>query len=671
MLALALLLVPEAALASPRLDGLAGTWKDDFSDYSGVSLHQQAAISGFGGITVDSSLQSWSQPQSSTLFSEAFTSSRSSYSGGIDFTNKGTSVETMTLWRKRYNPGQDLQVGATCDYTGVKTDVCTIYTMYATNGTIQNDVITGVPTDDGGSGWLAGWGGSLSSSPLPVHFACYTTPKTQYLQSIQDAGIPLLAGTRENGLKAGVEYDVTLLAAINNPLEAPASYDDYLKVSISNADTSAVVKAAVFGEGQFLANMFAGTAYPTLTPLTFHWDTVPPASLVFSVLPAIPPATFHQHCTVLGPMYITATTGNYKSPVLDTLSNRTKWVSISWTFDQNTTYHDSGMDLQCTSPGPCPAGNCICADDAVALTPVALDYSVDNAAPYSGGSVQWEVEHYDWQPPAAQTPPTQDYTIMNSTRAMVDGTGLGDLYGRYFQYRMDLFGRGNAGDFEPSLAPAAMHPAYPNSYFGGFRPRVSRISVNYYACAAMVVSKTIVPTSIKSWGKISYRVFLPTPGSSVKVDVLSEGGKVLKSGIASGASIADLDPFACQRLKLRATLSSDPADCGQRPILEAWQVDWVPNPELLTLDRNGFRPDRGETVNAQVRVDQPGRVIVRVHDAAGQSIKLLLDGDQPAQATLVVWDGRNERGEKVAPGVYFMSAGVPGAGKVKRVAVLR
>jgi hypothetical protein len=310
------------------------------------------------------------------------------------------------------------------------------------------------------------------------------------------------------------------------------------------------------------------------------------------------------------------------------------------------------------------------------MTPSQITWSVDNIAPFSSPTATtWAVSHFKWEndvPVHVPPPPCNDFTVLHTGTPMADSTGASEVCGRYFQYHLDLYSRSTAAEVDPSLAPRALHPANnPCIYFGAYRPVVNRIEVHYFACAALVESRVIAPTSIKRWGTVSYRASRPSAGSAVTVDVLAPDGTVLAGGVAPGDSLAAVDPYKHPSLKLRATLASDPADCAKRPELEYWQVSWEPVPQILVLDRNGIRPAKGDVVRGQVRVDRPGRVTVQVHDAAGQAVKLLMDDDQPAQAAFVVWDGRNGRGESVAPGVYFISARVPGAEKVRRVAVIR
>jgi flagellar hook assembly protein FlgD len=43
-----------------------------------------------------------------------------------------------------------------------------------------------------------------------------------------------------------------------------------------------------------------------------------------------------------------------------------------------------------------------------------------------------------------------------------------------------------------------------------------------------------------------------------------------------------------------------------------------------------------------------------VHDVAGRLVRVLFDGVRAAGAYEVPWDGRDEAGEKVGSGVYFV-----------------
>jgi len=334
-----LLAASSLALASPRQDAKGGVWRDEFPDLTGLSYRQQAAISVYGGITVDAGLQSWSQPQSSTLFSEPFTSPNAYRSGGIVAAYGGTANEFLTLWHNRWDPGLGLQVGSVCD-SGLTGDTCPLNPLalnQAQNGLSESDIISGIP---GESNQLPGaiWGGYFGPSTSPPAFTLFAISKTLYLNSVQSAGLPLLSGARERSLLPGVDYDVTVLASYN--MGSFHALGDYMELRVVNRGSGAVFAARMINENDFLSGSIS-SSYNASTPISRHLTGLPKAEWDFQVWPAIPGGT-HNHCTTLGPIFVTAASGNYRSPVLDTLSPKTRWVSMSWSFDQCTDYLDSG-----------------------------------------------------------------------------------------------------------------------------------------------------------------------------------------------------------------------------------------------------------------------------------------------------------------------------------------
>jgi hypothetical protein len=69
---------------------------------------------------------------------------------------------------------------------------------------------------------------------------------------------------------------------------------------------------------------------------------------------------------------------------------------------------------------------------------------------------------------------------------------------------------------------------------------------------------------------------------------------------------------------------------------------------LETNAPNPFNP----TTTISFALAEPGRVTLRVYDAAGALVRTLVDESLPADRHSVVWDGRNAQGSPVASGVY-------------------
>ena len=81
-------------------------------------------------------------------------------------------------------------------------------------------------------------------------------------------------------------------------------------------------------------------------------------------------------------------------------------------------------------------------------------------------------------------------------------------------------------------------------------------------------------------------------------------------------------------------------------------------------------PFRGETC---IRFDlaAPGDVRVDLYDPAGRRVRVLARGWHPAAQHRLSWDGRDESGQAVAAGVYFLRFDAPGRKETKRVTLLR
>lgn len=64
-------------------------------------------------------------------------------------------------------------------------------------------------------------------------------------------------------------------------------------------------------------------------------------------------------------------------------------------------------------------------------------------------------------------------------------------------------------------------------------------------------------------------------------------------------------------------------------------------------------PVRGGAAMLRYRLDRSGAVSLRIHDGAGRLVRTLLDGGRDAGQHETRWDGRDESGQPVRPGMYF------------------
>jgi hypothetical protein len=76
------------------------------------------------------------------------------------------------------------------------------------------------------------------------------------------------------------------------------------------------------------------------------------------------------------------------------------------------------------------------------------------------------------------------------------------------------------------------------------------------------------------------------------------------------------------------------------------------HPPDLELDQNAPNPLREKT-SISFALSQHGPVDLAVYDITGQEIRTLLKGERPAGFGTVQWDGKNEKGLPVPPGVYL------------------
>jgi hypothetical protein len=64
---------------------------------------------------------------------------------------------------------------------------------------------------------------------------------------------------------------------------------------------------------------------------------------------------------------------------------------------------------------------------------------------------------------------------------------------------------------------------------------------------------------------------------------------------------------------------------------------------------NPFNP----TTTIQYDLPEDGRLLVTVYNMLGQQVKTLYNGNQLAGSYTTVWDATNDRGDRIASGIYF------------------
>jgi hypothetical protein len=104
-------------------------------------------------------------------------------------------------------------------------------------------------------------------------------------------------------------------------------------------------------------------------------------------------------------------------------------------------------------------------------------------------------------------------------------------------------------------------------------------------------------------------------------------------------------------------------------------VDELPSHHATTqtrLHQNSPNPFRPSTI---IGFDVAGRkeqaVRLEVYDVSGRIVRVLVDEQLPPGSYETRWDARDERGERVAAGIYFYRLATPSAEETRKMVVLR
>lgn len=598
----------------------ATVFSDSFRKDSYLAAARHVAPAEGGGITVTPAEQAWSFPDTVPFAAGELPAT-------LEIRGAGTRSEVVTLWQRIYEPGAakagaGLRCAARC--TPGRSVKCALDP--AENGVVNGIVYPGGSRRDevaglGGFPYLPRRAGAAGWDTRPSSIDCYAGRAASVLGGIAPfEGAALLSRERGPGpdLAPGEEYSASFSIA--------AAHD---------GSPSPYVEFGVFEDGAPCASLPARES--EIGPeMATEFSAMTKFSVVFT--PAAPGSSWdfrvvsrtgnEKHCTILGPVYVTAQRGRYLSPVFDSLSDRTAWERIEWEVDQCS----AAADPSCACPTP-----------GSPLAPVAVGYGVESGAePAVNRAVP--LPHPD-----------------KGIHPIPAAAG-----GRYFRLGVEMLGRENAGMVDAALAPGAG-----GRRFSGWRPELKSLKVRYFARAAAAESVPIAPSSILRWTRVVYEMDA-SGGAAGAVDVLAEDGRPLALGVPPGFPLGSVvDAYGHPAIRLRVRLESDPADPGNRAALRFWRVEWEGSPERLILDRNEFRPAGGETVRGLLEVELGGPAEVRVHDAARRPVAELYNGQSEARAVAFEWNGRDGKGKAVPPGTYLITGSAPRGAGTRKVVVRR
>jgi hypothetical protein len=90
----------------------------------------------------------------------------------------------------------------------------------------------------------------------------------------------------------------------------------------------------------------------------------------------------------------------------------------------------------------------------------------------------------------------------------------------------------------------------------------------------------------------------------------------------------------------------------------------------FSIERSYPNPFHSQTT-LEFSVIQPGRITIRVLDATGRDIRTLVDGHYNPGGHSIIWDGTDQSGKRLGPGVYFYSMESGYSKVVKRAILMR
>jgi len=91
----------------------------------------------------------------------------------------------------------------------------------------------------------------------------------------------------------------------------------------------------------------------------------------------------------------------------------------------------------------------------------------------------------------------------------------------------------------------------------------------------------------------------------------------------------------------------------------------------IALGANEFNDLTGSPLRVDYRLEEAGSLEIRVYNLMGLTVRRLLTGTQSAGTFSIYWDGKDDQGEPVSSGLYFIALIQPGHTDVRKVVVIK
>jgi hypothetical protein len=202
----------------------------------------------------------------------------------------------------------------------------------------------------------------------------------------------------------------------------------------------------------------------------------------------------------------------------------------------------------------------------------------------------------------------------------------------------------------------------------------SNLLVLYATPARVVGSATPASGRVGALAQVEFEVLdtcdQGVPGRDVTLSVVP-GDALLGSSLATTAADGKvrtslrLSPQKGNNL-VRADVPSVPGLFGTVTITGTVPPDAVP-----FLSQNVFDPKRGDVLKVRTYVPAAVQLSVRVYNIAGELVRVVKEASVVPGLTEWSWDGRNDGGDLVGNGVYFIQVIMGSDVQIKRVVVLK